>query len=115
MVKIQRTIDRCKGVVMDGRDIGSVVFPDAELKLYMSASSEVRARRRQLELEAKGEHVDLQEIIENLESRDRQDSTRAESPLIKVADAIEIDTSDLQFEDQVQKVLDLAKARITAE
>ena len=115
MVAQQQQMGKNKGVVMDGRDIGSVVFPDAELKLYMSASSEVRARRRQLELEAKGEHVDLQEIIENLESRDRQDSTRAESPLIKVADAIEIDTSDLQFEDQVQKVLDLAKARITAE
>lgn len=112
MVAQQQEMGKDRGVVMDGRDIGSVVFPDAELKIYMTASSEVRAKRRQEELAAKGEHVDLQEIIENLESRDHQDSTRAESPLIKVADAIEIDTSNLRFEDQVQKVLDLAKDRI---
>ena len=112
MVAQQQEMGKDKGVVMDGRDIGSVVFPDAELKVYMTASSEVRAKRRQEELTLKGEDVDLQEIIENLESRDHQDSTRKESPLIKVADAVEIDTSELRFEDQVQKVLDLAKDRI---
>lgn len=112
MVAQQQEMGKDKGVVMDGRDIGSVVFPDAELKVYMTASSEVRAKRRQEELAAKGEHVDLQEIIENLESRDLQDSTRKESPLIKVVDAVEIDTSQLRFEDQVQKVLDLAMNRI---
>lgn len=115
MVAQQQEMGKHRGVVMDGRDIGSVVFPDAELKLFMSASTEVRAERRQMELEAKGEKVNLQEIIDNLESRDLQDSTRAESPLIKVEDAIEIDTSDMQFEDQVQKVLDLAKEHIAAE
>ncbi len=115
MVAQQQEMGKHRGVVMDGRDIGSVVFPDAELKLFMTASTEVRAERRKMELEAKGEKVNLEEIMENLESRDLQDSTRAESPLIKVEDAVEIDTSDLQFEDQVQKVLDLARDHIAAE
>ncbi|MFY0593000.1 (d)CMP kinase [Roseivirga sp.] len=113
MVAQQQEMGKDKGVVMDGRDIGSVVFPDAELKVFMTASTEVRAKRRQEELAAKGEQVSLDEIIENLESRDHQDSTRKESPLLKVADAIEIDTSNLRFDDQVQKVLDLADHRIT--
>ncbi|MBO3700672.1 (d)CMP kinase [Roseivirga sp. E12] len=112
MVAQQQEMGRHKGVVMDGRDIGSVVFPDAELKVFMTASTAVRAKRRQEELAEKGETVALDDIIENLESRDHQDSTRAESPLIKVEDAIEIDTSDLRFDDQVQKVLNLAESRI---
>lgn len=112
MVAQQQAMGQNKGVVMDGRDIGSVVFPDAELKVFMTASTAVRAKRRQEELAEKGETVALSDIIENLESRDHQDSTRAESPLIKVADAIEIDTSDLRFDDQVQKVLNLAESRI---
>ena len=115
MVAQQQEMGRSKGVVMDGRDIGSVVFPNAELKVFMSASTQVRAKRRKLELEEKGEIVELEEIVKNLESRDEQDSTRAESPLVKVDDAVEIDTSGLQFEDQVQKVLDLARACIDAE
>lgn len=112
MVAQQQEMGKHKGVVMDGRDIGSVVFPDAELKVFMTASTQVRAKRRQEELAAKGEVVDLKDIMENLESRDHQDSTRAESPLIKVGDAIEIDTSDLKFDNQVQKVLNLAISRI---
>lgn len=112
MVAQQQEMGKHKGVVMDGRDIGSVVFPDAELKVFMTASTQVRAKRRQDELAAKGEIVDLKDIIENLESRDHQDSTRAESPLIKVDDAIEIDTSNLKFDNQVQKVLDLAISHI---
>lgn len=115
MVAQQQEMGKYRGVVMDGRDIGSVVFPDAELKVFMTASTEIRAKRRQEELAAKGEIVDLKEIIENLESRDHQDSTRAESPLIKVDDAIEIDTSDLKFENQVQKVLDLAISHLEKE
>jgi cytidylate kinase len=94
---------------MDGRDIGSVVFPSAELKLFMTADVETRARRRQLELKEKGESVSLEEIKLNLESRDQVDSTRTESPLIKVADAIEIDTSTLSFSQQVDQILDLVK------
>ncbi|OEK04195.1 (d)CMP kinase [Roseivirga misakiensis] len=115
MVAQQQAMGEEKGVVMDGRDIGSVVFPDAELKVFMTASTEVRAKRRQKELAEKGEQVDLNEIMKNLESRDFQDSTREESPLVKVADAVEIDTSNLKFEDQVQKILDLANDRITEE
>ena len=115
MVAQQQQMGKDRGVVMDGRDIGSVVFPDAELKLFMTASTEVRAKRRQQELAEKGEQVELSEIIKNLEGRDKIDSTRAESPLIKVEDAIEIDTSHLMFDEQVQKVLDLARQRIEVE
>jgi len=115
MVAQQQEMGKYRGVVMDGRDTGSVVFPDAELKVFMTASTEIRAKRRKEELAAKGEIVDLKDIIENLESRDHQDSTRAESPLIKVEDAIEIDTSDLKFENQVQKVLDLAISHLEKE
>ena len=115
MVAQQQQMGKDKGVVMDGRDIGSVVFPEAELKLFMTASTEVRAKRRQAELREKGEEVALDEIIKNLEERDRIDSTRDESPLIKVEDAIEVDTSNLLFEEQAQKVLDLALQRIEAE
>lgn len=115
MVAQQQQMGKDRGVVMDGRDIGSVVFPEAELKLFMTASTEVRAKRRQAELREKGEEVALDEIMKNLEERDRIDSTRDESPLIKVEDAIEVDTSNLLFEEQVQKVLDLALQRIEAE
>jgi len=114
MVRQQQEMGKQKGVVMDGRDIGSVVFPDAELKLFMSATAEVRAARRQAELAAKGQDVSVEEIIKNLQERDRIDSSRAESPLIKVPDAIEIDTSTLQFEEQVEKVLNLAAEKIKA-
>lgn len=108
MVEQQQKMGKDRGVVMDGRDIGSVVFPDAELKVFMTASTEVRAKRRQMELAEKGEIVELAEIIKNLEERDTIDSSRAEGPLKKVEDAVEIDTSNLQFEEQVQKVLNLA-------
>ena len=109
LVAQQQQLGRKKGVVMDGRDIGSVVFPDAELKLFMTADVETRAKRRQLELQEKGESVSLEEIKLNLESRDQVDSNRTESPLIKVADAIEIDTSTLSFSQQVNQILDLVK------
>jgi cytidylate kinase len=109
LVAQQQQLGRKKGVVLDGRDIGSVVFPAAELKLFMTANVETRAKRRQLELQEKGESVSLEEIKLNLESRDQVDSTRAESPLIKVADAIEIDTSTLTFSQQVDQILDLVK------
>lgn len=114
MVEQQQAMGKEKGVVMDGRDIGSVVFPDAELKVFMTASTEVRAMRRQKELEEKGELVALESIVKNLQERDKIDSTREESPLIKVADAIEIDTSRMQFDEQVEKVLNLAAERISA-
>ncbi len=112
MVSIQRKMALDGGVVMDGRDIGSVVFPEAELKIFMVASDEARARRRYLELKGKGQEVSVEEIARNFRERDQQDTSRKESPLVRVEDAIEIDTSDLEFEDQVQMVLDLANEKI---
>ncbi|MFP4096166.1 MAG: (d)CMP kinase [Cyclobacteriaceae bacterium] len=112
MVKQQRALGAARRVVMDGRDIGSHVFPDAELKIFMTADLEVRARRRQYELRDKGNEVSLQEIKENLAKRDQIDSSRDQSPLIRVPDAIEIDTSRLSFQEQVNKALELAKSKI---
>jgi cytidylate kinase len=109
LVAQQQKLGQKKGVVMDGRDIGSVVFPEAELKLFMTADVETRAQRRQLELLAKGENVPLEEIKLNLESRDQIDSSRSESPLLKVSDAVEIDTSSLTFSEQVKQIIDLVK------
>tara|TARA_R110001592_G_scaffold127187_2_gene338814 strand:+ start:511 stop:1191 length:681 start_codon:yes stop_codon:yes gene_type:complete len=112
MVAQQQEMGKDRGVVMDGRDIASVVFPDAELKIFMNASDEARAKRRQAELEEKGEEASLEEIVKNFRERDLQDSTREESPLIQVPEATVIDTSDLEFEEQVNKVLTLAKEQI---
>lgn len=112
MVAQQQEMGKDRGVVMDGRDIASVVFPDAELKIFMKASDEARAKRRLKELQEKGEAVSLEEIARNFRERDEQDSTRKESPLIQVPEAVVIDTSDLRFEDQVQKVLALAEERM---
>lgn len=115
MVAQQQRLGRKKGVVMDGRDIGSVVFPDAELKIFMTADLETRAVRRQHELLEKGELVELDEIKRNLADRDLVDSSRVESPLIKMADAIEIDTSTLTFTEQVAQIVELAKEVIEKE
>jgi cytidylate kinase len=92
---------------MDGRDIGSVVFPQAELKIFMTADVDTRAKRRQLELSQKGEEVSLEDIKANLEGRDQVDSSRVESPLAKMPDAIEIDTSNLTFAEQVAQIIEL--------
>jgi cytidylate kinase len=115
LVSQQQRLGKSKGVVMDGRDIGSVVFPTAELKIFMTADLETRAYRRQQELLDNGELVDLDDIKNNLADRDRIDSSRAESPLIKVAGAIEIDTSKLTFEEQVAQIVQLAKEAIIKE
>lgn len=109
MVRQQQAMGKNRAVVMDGRDIGTVVFPDAELKIFLSADLEVRAQRRQAELKAKGIEAELKEIIKNLSDRDQADSSRADSPLIKAEGAIEIDTSGLTFGQQVQQVIDLAQ------
>jgi CMP/dCMP kinase len=101
--------------VMDGRDIGSVVFPGAELKVFMSANLDTRSVRRQQELLEKGELVDLDEIRNNLAERDRIDSSRKESPLLKMPEAIEIDTSDLTFESQVAQIVYQARQIIEKE
>ncbi|MGY6558536.1 MAG: (d)CMP kinase [Nitritalea sp.] len=109
LVAQQQALGAEKGVVMDGRDIGTVVFPDAELKIYMSANLEVRAARRQTELAAAGDEVSLSEIMDNLASRDAIDSSREESPLYQAKDAHVIDTSSLRFEEQVEQILTLAR------
>lgn len=108
LVKIQKKIGLEKGVVMDGRDIGTVVFPDAELKLFLTASASTRAKRRFDELEAKGEAVTFEAILENVLARDHLDTHRAVSPLVKAADAVEIDNSALTREKQAEKVYQLA-------
>lgn len=108
MVKIQREMSESRGTILDGRDIGTVVFPDAELKIYLVASIESRAERRYKEMINNGLSADLEDIGNKLIERDRYDSTREISPLKKADDAVEIDTSDLSIEEQVQKVYDLA-------
>lgn len=100
LVRMQQELGKDKGIVMDGRDIGTTVFPDAELKIYVTASAEIRAQRRYDELKAKGEAVDFNEILFNVQERDRIDMTRAVSPLRKAADAIELDNSHMTIEEQ---------------
>jgi len=112
LVAQQRKIGKQKGVVMDGRDIGSVVFPDAELKIFMTASPEVRAQRRYDELKAKGEKVSYNEVLQNVIKRDKIDSTRSTSPLIQTKDAIVLDNSNMSREEQFKEVLELAKEKI---
>jgi cytidylate kinase len=101
-----------RGLVMDGRDIGTVVFPDAELKIFLTADIKIRAERRQLELRLKGTEIALEEIIKNLTERDLADSTRAESPLKKAQDAVTIDTSEIGISEQVNQVIALARQRM---
>ena len=96
---------------MDGRDIGTVVFPDAEIKLFMTADPKVRARRRYDELIAKGEQVSLEEIEENIRARDTLDQTRAISPLRKADDAIEMDNSYMTLEQQMQRFMEIYERR----
>lgn len=100
LVKLQQEMGKSKGIVMDGRDIGTVVFPDAELKIFVTASAEIRAKRRYDELLAKGQEVSFDEILKNVEERDRIDQTRAVSPLRKADDAIVLDNSNMTLEEQ---------------
>ncbi len=102
LVAMQQEMGRDKGVVMDGRDIGTVVFPDAELKIFMTADPEVRAERRYLELQAKGEQVSREEIVENIVLRDHLDQTRAISPLRKAEDAIVLDNGGMTLEQEME-------------
>ncbi len=109
LVEQQQSFGRSKGVVMDGRDIGTVVFPDAELKIFMTASPEVRARRRFDELVAKGQKVTYEEVYQNVVERDRIDTSRVDSPLVKAEDAIEFDNTTVDKEAQFLQILELAK------
>ncbi|MDR1227007.1 MAG: (d)CMP kinase [Prevotellaceae bacterium] len=107
MVALQQEMGGQKAIVMDGRDIGTVVFPQAELKIFMTADPVIRAQRRYKELTAKGEPVNLADIEKNIRERDRIDEYRAVSPLRKAADAIVLDNSHLTVEQQMQWVMDL--------
>ena len=112
LVKKQQEMGREGGVVLDGRDIGTVVFPNAELKIFMVASVEERAKRRLKDLENQGIQADLEKIKEEIRYRDLQDMKRSYGPLKKADDAIEIDTTDLTIEQQVEKILELTKKYI---
>lgn len=105
MVLLQKEMGKNKGIVMDGRDIGTVVFPDAELKLFVTASAEIRAKRRFDELTAKGEDVSYAEILQNVQERDHIDSTREASPLKKADDALVLDNSNITREEQLEWVI----------
>jgi cytidylate kinase len=111
MVEQQRKLGREKGVIMDGRDIGTVVFPQAELKLFMTADVLVRAYRRQKELLLKKQLVDLDEVVDNILQRDQIDTTRAESPLRQAEDAHIIDTTYITIDEQVDEVVRMALTR----
>lgn len=114
LVYIQQEIGRDKGIVMDGRDIGTVVFPDAELKIFMTADPKIRAQRRFDELDAKGVSVTYDEIFDNLQDRDKRDSERALSPLTKAKDALLLDNSTLSKEEQNKIALDWAMEKMKA-
>lgn len=112
MVEQQRKLAKESGVVMDGRDIGTVVFPDAELKIFLTADMLVRAFRRQKELLERDDLVDIDTIISNLQQRDEMDSNRTESPLRKAPDAIGIDTTHISIDEQVDEVIRMALTKM---
>jgi CMP/dCMP kinase len=112
MVELQRRLGKDKGVVMDGRDIGTTVFPKAELKVFMTADMLVRAFRRQRELLDRDQLIDLDDVLENLARRDRIDTTREVSPLKQAPDALVIDTTFITFDEQVDEVVRLALSRM---
>jgi len=111
MVSQQRTFADQNGIVMDGRDIGTVVFPDADVKIFMTADIEERAKRRHKELFERGINSELNEILSNLKERDKIDSEREESPLFKANDAVEINTTHLTFDEQVKKIVRLVEEK----
>lgn len=111
LVRWQRELGQPGGVVLEGRDIGTVVFPDADLKVYMTADLRTRARRRRKEMLARGIDEPLPEVEAALEARDLRDSSREHSPLRKAPDAVELDTSDMTIGDQVDRIVELARKR----
>ncbi|MDT0608520.1 (d)CMP kinase [Croceitalea rosinachiae] len=114
LVAIQQQMGIEKAIVMDGRDIGTVVFPDAELKIFMTASPRARAHRRYKELLDRGDKVTFEEVLNNVQERDHIDSTRKESPLRKAQGAVEIDNSDMGLEEQLERILNYARRLIEA-
>ena len=112
LVEWQRDMGSKQSVVMDGRDIGTVVFPNADIKIFMTASDEVRAKRRYDELTSKGENVTMDEVLNNIKERDYIDSTRAESPLRKAEDAILLDNSKMSIEDQFDWIIEKMRSKM---
>ncbi len=112
LLEMQRAVARKQNVIMDGRDIGTVVLPRADVKIYLTASAEVRAHRRLLELQEKGEKTSYDRVLQDILQRDRQDMTRAVAPLKKAADAVELDTSDLTVEQSVQAMERIIRQRL---
>ncbi|WP_179337738.1 (d)CMP kinase [Winogradskyella ludwigii] len=113
LVEQQQLMGKDKGVVMDGRDIGTVVFPDAELKIFMTASAETRAKRRYNELLDRGDQLSYEDVLENVTTRDHIDSTREDSPLVRADDALEIDNSNLTIKEQLERLIGLAEELIS--
>lgn len=111
LVALQRKMGEASNIIMDGRDIGTVVFPNADVKFFMTASPEIRAQRRYDELKAKGMHVNFDQILENVINRDNQDSSRTESPLVKAEDAIIVDNSTMTKEYQLEWMLNKIKEK----
>ena len=112
MVDLQRKFSESKNVILDGRDIGTVVFPNADVKIFLVADAKERANRRYKELVAKGENVRIEEIYENILKRDEIDSTRKESPLKKADNAIEVDTTSKNIEEVKNKILNIVRKKI---
>lgn len=112
LVSEQQEMGKNKGIVMDGRDIGTVVFPDAELKLFMTASADKRATRRYKELLDRGDNVNYEEILHNVQERDRIDSTREDSPLVMADDAVEFDNSDMGLKEQFERIMSLVNRNL---
>ena len=112
LVAMQQEMGKDKGIVMDGRDIGTVVFPDAEFKIFMTASPQTRAFRRYKELLDKGERVTYEEVLKNVQARDYIDSNREFSPLKKAGDAIEFDNTDMGLKEQLERILNFALRKI---
>lgn len=112
MVRFQQEMGKEKGIVMDGRDIGTVVFPNAELKIFMNAKAEVRAQRRYLELKENNVDVSFEEILDNVKKRDHIDETRDESPLKRAHDSVELDNSNMNRQEQLDWIMGLVRERI---
>ena len=112
MVDLQRKFSKSKNVILDGRDIGTVVFPNADLKIFLVADAKERAKRRYKELVEKGENVEIEEIYENILKRDKIDSTRKESPLKKAKDAVEVDTTSKSIEEVKNEILRMVNSNI---
>jgi cytidylate kinase len=113
MVEMQRRMGASQSVVMEGRDIGSVVFPNADAKIFLDADPAVRAGRRVREMEEKGQKLDAAEVEREIRERDRRDSTRADSPLVRAKDAVSVDTTPMSIEQVEQAILEIIQERIT--